>query len=301
MPVNFCKDPLKIINGKEKPIHFFNIDQGANIDAEVVNAFGDEWIKFNDFNEKDITQFGNEYFDITDESVINKNTYVLDVGCGSGRFSKYLSSKVKFIEALDPSDAVFAAERLLAGTENVRIIKASADDIPFSDNLFDFVMSIGVLHHIPDTRLAMKNCVNKVKPGGYFFVYLYYNLDNRGLLFKTLFKGMSVLRRMVSSMPARPKKLTCDILAVLIYMPVILFGKLLNGLGLKKLAAKLPLSYYQDKSFFIIRNDALDRFGTRLEHRFTRQQIQDMMAWCGLTEIRFSPNKPYWHAVGKKA
>jgi 2-polyprenyl-3-methyl-5-hydroxy-6-metoxy-1,4-benzoquinol methylase len=299
MSVDFSKIPLNIVNGSAKPVHIFE-QAGSNIDDAVVQAFGEEWLKFNNFSEHDVKQFGDEYFDIAPPGMLTKQTYVLDVGCGSGRFSKYLSSQVGFIEAIDPSDAIWAAEKLLAGTPNVRLSKAAADDIPFADNTFDLVMSIGVLHHIPDTAAAMKQCVQKVKPGGHFFVYLYYNLDNRGRIFRAIFKTVSVIRRFVSTRSAGFKKALCDLIAVLVYMPVILLGRLLNLVGLKKAAEALPLSYYQDKSFFVIRNDALDRFGTRLEHRFTKQEITDMMQGAGLTDIVFSPNKPYWHAIGKR-
>jgi 2-polyprenyl-3-methyl-5-hydroxy-6-metoxy-1,4-benzoquinol methylase len=300
MVADFNKEPVKEIQGKEKPVYIFGQSTGSNVDAAVIASFGEEWLKFSNFNEADINQFGDEYFDIADAAILNKDAYVLDMGCGSGRFSRYLSGKVGFIEMLDPSEAIWAAEKLLCGIDNVRMINASADSIPFADDTFDLVMSIGVLHHIPNTQMAMKNCVSKVKPGGHFFVYLYYNLDNRGFAFRLLFKIVTMARKFISSMPSGIKKFMCDLLAVLVYMPVITFGKLLYKAGLKELAKKLPLSYYQDKSFFIIRNDALDRFGTRLEHRFSKVQIQVMMEDCGLTNIQFSDNKPYWHAIGEK-
>ncbi len=63
---------------------------------------------------------------------------------------------------------------------------------------------------------------------------------------------------------------------------------------------KIPLSYYSDKSFNNIRNDALDRFGTPLEQRFSKLQITKMMSEAGLSNIKFSDREPYWHAVGQK-
>jgi hypothetical protein len=50
-----------------------------------------------------------------------------------------------------------------------------------------------------------------------------------------------------------------------------------------------------------MRTDALDRFGTRLEQRFTRAEIEVMMRRAGLTDIRFSETEPYWVACGRKA
>jgi hypothetical protein len=102
-------------------------------------------------------------------------------------------------------------------------------------------------------------------------------------------------------LPSGLKKFICDVIAVCVYMPFVLLTKLFKAIGLKKLVKYIPLSYYADKSFNIIKNDALDRFGTPLEQRFSRKEIKDMMESCGLTNVVFSEHEPYWHAVGQKA
>jgi hypothetical protein len=61
-----------------------------------------------------------------------------------------------------------------------------------------------------------------------------------------------------------------------------------------------PLYEYHNKKFYIMRNDALDRFGTRIEKRFTLAEIIEMMKNAGLENIRHSPEPPYWCAVGYK-
>ena len=63
----------------------------------------------------------------------------------------------------------------------------------------------------------------------------------------------------------------------------------------------LPLSAYRDKSFYTMRTDALYRFGTKLEQRFSRRQIEEMMLAVGLADIQFSEDPPYWCVVGYKA
>ncbi|MFZ1496054.1 MAG: class I SAM-dependent methyltransferase, partial [Saprospiraceae bacterium] len=151
----YNKQPVSIINGKFKSIHQFDYSATQNIDQEVVDGFGEEWEKFFEFSNEDIMQLGNDYFGFLSEKVINKDTTMLDVGCGTGRWTKYLASKVKFVEAIDPSKAIFYADHLLSNMDNVRLSIASTENIPFDDNTFDFVMSVGVLHHIPDTQKAM--------------------------------------------------------------------------------------------------------------------------------------------------
>lgn len=300
MVVPYNKDPLAIIKAKNRSISIFST-AGENIDTAVVNAFGEEWLKFQHYSDEDIYSLAIMYFDILTDDIINKNTYALDIGCGTGRWTKFLSNRLGFIEAIDPSNAILAADHLLAGVENVRITKASVENIPFDDETFDFAMSIGVLHHIPDTQQAMKDCVKKIKKGGYFYCYLYYNLDNKGIVFKALFFISDLFRKVVSRMPPGLKRFSCDLLAIFLYMPFVLTARLLNWLGLKKLAKKIPLSDYANKSFFIIRNDTLDRFGTRLEQRFSKSQIASMMLNSGLINIKFGDHSPYWHAVGKRS
>ena len=63
----------------------------------------------------------------------------------------------------------------------------------------------------------------------------------------------------------------------------------------------LPLSYYRRCSFYTMRTDARDRFGTPLEQRFSRAQIRTMCTAPGLMDLRFSPRAPYWCVVGFKA
>jgi len=296
--VSFNQEHGETISVGEKDIHVFSIGK-ENIDHKTVASFGEEWTRFNHFTDEEIKNAGDQYFDIIPDEYI-RDKYILDVGCGMGRWTKYVAAKAKCVESIDPSAAVYTAASLLRDCANVRISKASTDNIPFANETFDLVFSLGVLHHIPDTAKAMQDCVKKVKRGGHFMVYLYYNLDNRGIFFKLLFWLSNIFRIIISRLPTGLKKTVCDVIAVCVYMPFVGITKLFRMIGLKKLTRHIPLSYYADKSFKIIKNDALDRFGTPLERRFSRKQIQEMMERSGLNNIVFSNKEPYWHAVGQK-
>ena len=69
----------------------------------------------------------------------------------------------------------------------IHLIKASAENIPFDDETFDLVISLGVLHHIPDTQKALNSIVKKVNKDGQCLIYLYYALDNRSFFYKMIF------------------------------------------------------------------------------------------------------------------
>jgi hypothetical protein len=107
-----------------------------------------------------------------------------------------------------------------------------------------------------------------------------------------------LVRRVVSRLPAKLRFLVTDVIAALIYWPLARTAGLLERLGLPVDA--FPLAYYRSRSFYVMRNDALDRLGTQLERRFTRAEIQAMMERAGLERVTFSPDAPYWCAVGFK-
>lgn len=279
---------------------FVNINEN-NVDWVTVDSFGEEWKKFNSFADDDLKTYGDDYFDIVDSKIINKESVVLDVGCGSGRWSKYLANKVKSIEAIDPSFSVITANAYLNDCPNVRITHASVDNIPFESENFDFVFSLGVLHHLPDTESAIFKCVEKIKKNGYLLLYLYYKLDNRGFLYKLLFYCSNVFRKIISSLPISIRKPICEVIALLVYVPFVLLCKMLRIIKIPaSVISKIPLNYYERASLKIIRNDAYDRFGTPLEKRFSKVEIKTMLENAGMSNIIFSPKAPFWHVVAQK-
>lgn len=298
--VSYTRAPDSHLQAGGKQIACFTAGT-ENVDLKTVQSFGEEWEKFSHFSSEEIQAIGHEYFDIVSKAALNSSSVVLDAGCGTGRWTLYAAKHAHFVEAIDPSKAVISAAHLTAGVPNVRVTQSAIDNLPFADASFDFVFSLGVLHHIPDTFAALQVLAKKVKPGGHLLLYLYYSLDNRGSLYKSVFFISNILRSAVSKMNGPLKRLVCDVLAVMLYWPFVTLAKaakaLLPGSGLYK---KIPLAYYVDKSWNVIRNDALDRFGTPLEQRFSRMQIQEMMEKAGLRDVVFSENAPYWHTIGRK-
>ena len=99
-------------------------------------------------------------------------------------------------------------------------------------------------------------------------------------------------------MPYGLRYIFSQIIAVVVYFPLARIALYLEKLNLN--VSNFPLSSYKNLSFYTMRTDALDRFGTRLEQRFTRDEIKNMMESAGLENIKFSNSKPFWVAVGYK-
>lgn len=298
--IPYSSEPRAIHSHNGRSIASFDIG-GPNLDEEIVGSFGSEWKRFSWFSEEAIEVAGAEYFDVVSSEVLATVRHALDAGCGSGRWSRYLSSRVAFVESIDPSDAVFSAADLNRDRPNVRVTRASIDNIPFGDGSFDFAICLGVIHHLPNPALALRRVVQKVRPGGHVLAYAYYNLDQRGLLYRSLFLVADLVRRIVSKLPNPIKGWVCDVLAFCIYLPLIALSRVVALVaGSREAARSLPLTYYQNKSLRDVRTDALDRFGTAVERRYTREEFVAMLEAAGLGDIVVSTGVPFWHALGRR-
>jgi ubiquinone/menaquinone biosynthesis C-methylase UbiE len=270
-----------------------------NLDKNVVAGFGDEWSRFDqsELTKAELTKMFDNYFNIFPWEKLPANAVGFDLGCGSGRWAKVVAPKVGHLHLIDPSEALEVAERNLSEATNCSFHQAGVEAIPLADSSADFGYSLGVLHHIPDTQAGLQACVNKLKSGSPFLLYLYYRFDNRPLWFRALWKMSDFIRRIISKMPHGLRFVMSQIMAVTVYFPLARTAKLLEKLGLN--VETFPLSQYRNNSFYTMRTDALDRFGTSLEKRFTKAEIQTMMENCGLENIKFSETS-FWTAVGYK-
>jgi len=271
-----------------------------NLDVDTVNSFGDEWSRFDQtaLSEDEARRIFDEYFAVFPWDKLPKDATGFDMGCGSGRWAKLMAPRVGHLHCIDPSSALEVAKTALATASNVSFHRASVDEPTLPPNSQDFGYSLGVLHHVPDTAGAIRACVAMLKPGAPFQVYLYYAFDNRSAAFKLVWRCSDLLRRAICKLPAKLKHLLTDVLAAVLYYPLARFALLVERLGFG--VGGIPLSYYRVHSFYTMRTDSRDRFGTPLEQRFTRKEVGAMLEAAGLRDVRFSDRAPYWCAVGIK-
>lgn len=270
-----------------------------NLDPETVSGFGKEWSQFDQssLSEAELQEHFEKYFAVFPWHILPAEPEGFDLGCGTGRWARLVAPRVGVLHCVDASEvALEVARRNLKDLENVQFHAASVDEIPVADASMDFGYSLGVLHHIPDTAAGMRACVRKLKPDAPFLVYLYYAFDNRARWFKVLWAATNLLRRGISRLPHAPKFALTNAIALLVYWPLARTAAVLERVGIE--VDSFPLSIYRSRSLYSMRTDAYDRFGTRLERRFTTVELRKMMHEAGLEDIVISDGPPYWCAVG---
>lgn len=256
--------------------------------GDIQFSFGEEWSRFPEILPEHEGEF-RQYFDIVDIGGL-AGARVCDLGCGIGRWSHFLKDRCRELVLLDFSEAIFAARENLRDASNALFFLGDLRRMPFRDDFADFLFSLGVLHHLPTGALEEVRALSRCAPA--ILVFLYYSLDNRPAFWRGLLAGVTRVRRSLAGTKSTKFRTAATWgLAVGVYLPMIGVGHLLRPTGLSH---RVPLyDFYRGKSLRRIRQDVYDRFFTRIEQRFSREQILGL--GDTFRRITVSDHPPYWH------
>jgi len=281
-------------------------DKDENIDQGVIDGFGHEWAAF-DYAESGTAealdaQFAAYCAPLDLAQFDPQKSIAGDFGAGSGRWSSRLAPYFSLVYALEPSDgASQVLKKKFADNPKIVVLQETVGVNSIPVGSLDLAMSLGVLHHIPDTALAIKDVARSIKPGGVFLCYLYYSLENKPTYYRLIFKTANLVRRVISASPQPVRRLSATIIAALVYWPLAHLSKVLSKFG--RNTSNLPLHHYAEMPFVMLANDALDRFGTSLEQRFSKAEITEVLraADFDLSTLKFSEIEPFWTFVAQKS
>jgi len=207
-----------------------------------------------------------------------KGKLVLDVGCGIGRFAEVASRWGAQVVGVDLSTAAEVAAQNLADRANVTIFQADVFSLPFAPASFDYIYSIGVLHHTPNCELAFKALPRLLKPGGTIVVWLYSGYNR-------WYRFSDVYRRLTCRMPQRWLHALCRVAVPLYYVhkglrrvPVI--GRVCSG-GLYQL---LPISLHPKADARVL--DTFDWYSPKYQSKHTYEEVFRWFEDCGLGTLQ---------------
>jgi ubiquinone/menaquinone biosynthesis C-methylase UbiE len=270
------------------------------IKKKITKDFGNEWETYNhsQINYQKLKDSYNQYFSIFPTKHL-KQSEGFDMGCGSGRWAKILATKVKKLNCIDGSrKALAVAKKNLRNYKNIKYFYSLIKHNILKKNSQDFGYCLGVLHHTPDPLYGLKVCHRILKKNSPFLLYLYYDFENRPAWYKFIWILTNLLRNIISKLPFIIKKKVTFLIALLIYFPLAKISFCLKKIGFN--TNNFPLSDYENKNFYIMKTDALDRFGTKLEKRFSKRNIILMLETAGFYKIKFSDKMPYWVVIAYK-
>ncbi len=211
--------------------------------------------------------------------------WVLDVGCGAGRFAEVALNTGAHVVALDYSSAVDACWANLKHHKNLHVVQGDIYTLPFAPESFDFVYCLGVLQHTPNVKKAFAALPPMVVKGGYLCADVYWKRLQSILNMKLLLRPM--LKRV-------PQQRLFNFLAraVPIMLPISQFlgrspvgGKILKRLiPVADYTGVHPLTDSQLNEWALL--DTFDWFAPKYDNPQTARQIRKWFDEAGLLEVQ---------------
>jgi 2-polyprenyl-3-methyl-5-hydroxy-6-metoxy-1,4-benzoquinol methylase len=201
---------------------------------------------------------------------------VLDVGCGMGRFAEVATRWGAHVVGIDLSLACEVAAENLAD-RNTSIFQADVFQLPFAEHSFDFIYSIGVLHHTPDCEQAVKVLPKFLKPGGRLAVWLYSS-------YNPWYRMSDVYRKVTRRMPQKLLYKLCHGAVPLYGAHQVLRRIPLIGKPVSKATAWLiPMSFDRNAEWRVL--DTFDWYSPWYQSKHSYEEVFRWFESCGLEDL----------------
>ncbi|MFH0820035.1 MAG: methyltransferase domain-containing protein [bacterium] len=277
------------------------VDEVARDKEKTAEGFSYEWQHFKMLTDKYKAQFLDWIYPVREDFFPGK--IILDAGCGKGRHI-YWSAKfgAREVIGIDLGETVKVAYKNTKDFPNVHIIQADIYRLPFRKDFFDYIYSIGVLHHLPDPGAGFTNLVKHLKQNGTISAWVYGREGNNWIIyilnplriFFTSRLPLGVLK-IVSFFPA----LVLQILVKLVYRPVN---------EIKCLSSLKKFFFYNDYLYSISGFSFKENYSIVFDHLLAptafylrRDELEDWFKKNNLSDIIISwRNKNSWRGKGVK-
>lgn len=267
------------------------VEKISKLRTASIESFGSQWSRFNELGEVAVGDGADALFRQWIGSFnpdLLRGARVAEIGAGVGR-SLYNMSKFEPAELIgyEPSECFSFLEQNMAGIPNCRLENRGGHD--FEEKNLDYVLSIGVIHHIPDPLPVIKNVYRSLKSGGQL-VFWVYGSQARGYV--TLQK---ILRKVTSRMSDSLLHVICRLFAFLVSG----YAALIRILRVRR----APLYEYLVTTFRPLSIEfrkivIFDQLNPVWSHYYSRQELESLVCSAGFSRPKIEEKGGYsWTVI----
>jgi SAM-dependent methyltransferase/uncharacterized protein YbaR (Trm112 family) len=274
-------------------------DQSIRAQRDTARSFGYEWQAFSEMLPDYESNF-RWYFERFPREAF-EGALVLDAGCGTGRHTFYMArSGAREVVAMDFSQAIEVAAQNNRENPNTHFVQADIYHPPFPPRTFDFLYSLGVLHHLPDPERGFQALLPLLREGGFLNIYLYWNLEGEPRWRRAALSGVTQVRRLTTRLPHALLKKLSWLIAVGFEVGLVTPARTLERFpATRRLADRVPLGHYRKYSFRVLYTDQFDRFSAPIENRYSRAQVAEWFERAHLADVVILGGAG-WRASGRR-
>ena len=217
-----------------------------------------------------------------------RGKWILDAGCGAGRFLDVVAEAEAEVVGLDISSAVDAARDNLRGRPHVHVVQASLYEMPFRDRVFDGVYCIGVIQHTPDPLASVRALPRVLKDGGRIAYTIYEKRRFTRFYSKYLVRSLTTKlgRRTLLGAIRGAMPVLFPLTEVAFRVPVL--GRAAQfAIPVANYVHERQLSLRQRYAWAVL--DTFDMLAPRYDQPQTETDVTSAMRAAGIGEIRRSP------------
>lgn len=269
----------------------------APVVIKTQKSFGYQWTTFSemacDFQEN----FWNYLKPATPESL--RGRLGLDAGCGFGRHLYQAATCGAEMIGMDLSLAIDASYGNTKQFPNVHLVQGDIHAPPFAPGTFDFVYSVGVLHHLPDPERGLQSLVPLVKQDGSMFVWLY----SKSRRFSNFV--LELVRSLTTRLPYPVVKGISFIGALFDCFFIVPYQALSAVPGVRDVVERVTpprIKLYSRYPFQVLHADWFDRLAAPVRFYYSGPEVAHILETAGLTNVQVAPTGLYgWRGLGVRS
>lgn len=273
-------------------------DKFETLQKDTQDSFGFQWTNYSEMSCDFRENFLNYIHPLTTEFF--KGKLGLDAGCGFGRHIYNAALFGARMVGMDFSAAIESSRKNTAGLKGIFLVRGDIYNPPFALESFDFVYSIGVLHHLPDPEKGFQSLLRFVRKGGAIFIWVY---SKERRMTNMLLEWLRFFTHRIPKRVLKALSLFCGLIDWgLFIMPYKLLSRITPLRPVVNRFTLERIKLYSCYPFQVCVADWFDRLAAPVRFYYNEDDLKGWAQRANLRNVIITPTGQYgWRLYGERS